>query len=527
MIGSPTVNLDPSPAQIQSNGNPIAVAPGNGGLVNLFNVSESATVVNCDFLSINDSDGPSVRQIKSFTWAILRGWFSEARGPIFPYLFLLVMDGFHAFLNKKIEAGPFLTLQRCFRRFPSLPGLQPNLQKSEIFFSGVTNDDKAVLKSILPIPEEALPVKYLGVPLITTRLKYGGCMLLKEKILQRINSWASRLLSYEGRAQLIQCLLFSIQVYWCSLFILPQRMLKEIDGLLRDVLWSGAEMKQTGAKVQWYIVCTTNTEGGLGFMLLREWNRNKATMIRHSGAISSKTDSLWVKWIHTYTIADRNLWYMALPHGSSWTVKKLFKLRQRNRWIQQIIAHTPADLVPNALISDRVVWLPVANGMYTTKSAWNEIRRAGNAVLWHQIVWYKHNVPKWAFIERLCCHKKLATKDRLRGWGMAVDPMCILCNEAEEETHNHLFFECRYASGLWLFKYIAYKTTLAAAIYHLWRERNARVFSQQAKDLLTLLRKIETDTRDSLNSWTRVVNSQINWLLCIEWSISTRILDSS
>ena len=31
----------------------------------------------------------------------------EERGPIFPYLLLLVMDGFYAFLNQKIEAGPF------------------------------------------------------------------------------------------------------------------------------------------------------------------------------------------------------------------------------------------------------------------------------------------------------------------------------------------------------------------------------------------------------------------------------------
>ena len=55
--------------------------------------------------------------------------------------------------------------QGCFGRFPALPELQPYLQKSEILFSRVTNDDKVVLKSILPIPEEALPMKYVGVPL--------------------------------------------------------------------------------------------------------------------------------------------------------------------------------------------------------------------------------------------------------------------------------------------------------------------------------------------------------------------------
>ena len=49
--------MDPILAQILSNSDSVAVAPGNGGLVNLFDVSESAMVVNCDYLSINDSNG--------------------------------------------------------------------------------------------------------------------------------------------------------------------------------------------------------------------------------------------------------------------------------------------------------------------------------------------------------------------------------------------------------------------------------------------------------------------------------------
>lgn len=49
-------------------------------------------------------------------------------------------------------------------------GLKPNLQKSQIFFSGVDPIFKAGILNLLPILEGKLPVRYLGVALISTRL---------------------------------------------------------------------------------------------------------------------------------------------------------------------------------------------------------------------------------------------------------------------------------------------------------------------------------------------------------------------
>lgn len=67
-------------------------------------------------------------------------------------------------------------------------GLKPNIQKSSIFFSGVDDATKVCLGSILPTPEGSLPVKYLGVPLISSRLKAADCFQETEKILGRIQS---------------------------------------------------------------------------------------------------------------------------------------------------------------------------------------------------------------------------------------------------------------------------------------------------------------------------------------------------
>lgn len=71
------------------------------------------------------------------------------------------------------------------------------------------------------------------------------------------------------RALLIQYVLFSIQVYWSSIFIIPSKVIKEIENTLMAFLWSRTELKHSGAKVKWDQVCCPNEEGGLGFRRIK------------------------------------------------------------------------------------------------------------------------------------------------------------------------------------------------------------------------------------------------------------------
>lgn len=186
----------------------------------------------------------------------LQGFFQGNRGlrqgdPLSPYLFLLVMEGFTGLLQYRAkqsegfvfhpkcrslnithlifaddlfvlsgaDARSFQLVADALSDFFHFSGLQPNLQKSSIFFARLDETSKESLRMVLPIPEGFLPVKYLGVPLITTR---NDCVQLTDKTLTRIQSWSNKTLSYGGRLQLIHSVLFSIQIYWASIFILPQ-----------------------------------------------------------------------------------------------------------------------------------------------------------------------------------------------------------------------------------------------------------------------------------------------------------------
>lgn len=95
----------------------------------------------------------------------------------------------------------------------------------------------------------------------------------------RVQSWSSKLLSYGGGAQLINAVLFSIQVYWSSTFILPFKILAKVESSLKAFFWRGSDKRTSGAKVKWESVCKPRNERGLGFRLLEEWNR--AAMVKH------------------------------------------------------------------------------------------------------------------------------------------------------------------------------------------------------------------------------------------------------
>ena len=67
------------------------------------------------------------------------------------------------------------------------------------------------------------------------------------------------LLSYAGRVQLIQAVIFSMQNLWCRTFILPKGVLTKVNQLCAGFLWKGKESSDKGARVK----CQPKYEGGL------------------------------------------------------------------------------------------------------------------------------------------------------------------------------------------------------------------------------------------------------------------------
>jgi hypothetical protein len=142
-------------------------------------------------------------------------------------------------------------LKSCLDTFSTISGLTINQIKSSLFLSGIDRDTQTSICNQLGFQQGVLPVRYLGVPLISTRLKHADCIPLLERLTSRIKLWTSSSLTYAGCLQLIKSVLFSIQVYWSSMFILPCSIIKKIESIFSAFLWKGTSLSPVGAKVAW------------------------------------------------------------------------------------------------------------------------------------------------------------------------------------------------------------------------------------------------------------------------------------
>lgn len=156
---------------------------------------------------------------------------------------------------------------------------EANLDKSNMYIAGVNDDEKASLQQIMNIPFGTFPFRYLGVPLTTRKLYYAECKAIIDKTIARVQSWAVKKLSYAARLVLVQSVLQGFQLYWCQIFVLPKKVIKEVQRICRTFLWTGLDSNSRKAPVAWDTICLQKVYGGWNIKDMLIWNR--AAIAKH------------------------------------------------------------------------------------------------------------------------------------------------------------------------------------------------------------------------------------------------------
>ena len=156
--------------------------------------------------------------------------------------------------------------------FSKWSGLMPNQIKSNIFMADSDPVYKDAILNIFNFQLGSLPIKYLGLPLITSKLSAADCTPLIDSVLARIKGWTTKSLSFAGRLQLVKSVISSLHVYWASHLILPKSIINRVEQLMRDFLWKGQPQRSGICKVTWRDVAVPQKEGGLDIKRLTEWN---------------------------------------------------------------------------------------------------------------------------------------------------------------------------------------------------------------------------------------------------------------
>ena len=76
-----------------------------------------------------------------------------------------------------------------------------------------------------------------------------------------------------GRVTLINSILMGVFNFWATIFILPQRVIREIERLCRNYLWGADDAYRKILFVAWEKVCQPKKNGGLGIRNMEAWNK--------------------------------------------------------------------------------------------------------------------------------------------------------------------------------------------------------------------------------------------------------------
>ncbi|KAL0297831.1 UNVERIFIED_CONTAM: putative mitochondrial protein [Sesamum calycinum] len=174
--------------------------------------------------------------------------------------------------------------------------------------------------------------------------------------------------------------------------------------------------------------------------------------------------------------------------------------------------------------NDSILW---RGGEFNTKVVYDIFRIPGPIVGWYPLLLGPCKIPRYSFVLWLAILEKLSTMDK--PWLSHLGGVCVFCGR-EVETHEHLFFRCSYsrrcvrdlkatvrfswpnrawrmditwATKRWKGRHIvqaAYRALLSAIVYHIWRERNQRVFQHSERPSSTIARIAVAEIRQKILS---------------------------
>ena len=151
-------------------------------------------------------------------------------------------------------------------------GLVANSTRFDMYLAGNSDSLKLYIVDSCNIPFSSMPFRYLGVPLSSKRLSAVECERLTVKMTSKIKLWQIRNLSYAARMQHVSTVLINITNFWCQIFMLSKKGLKQFHKICRAYHWDGEADSDASENMNGARVYTPKKLGCLGIWNLEVWN---------------------------------------------------------------------------------------------------------------------------------------------------------------------------------------------------------------------------------------------------------------
>ncbi|XP_074266951.1 uncharacterized protein LOC141590246 [Silene latifolia] len=234
--------------------------------------------------------------------------------------------------------------------------------------------------------------------------------------------------------------------------------------------------------------------------------------------------SIWMKWSREYIFKQSSGWDLEASACLSPIWKQILIIRD------EFVTKVGSKEEAQGLFQ---VWATA--GKLPLQTVYSIFHGTSHELRWMKPILDAIVLPKHAFVATLAAHHALATVDNLCKRGILMVNRCVLCLHASE-TCSHLFFDCPYSRDLMQgvlllqginrrvtsLKHELYKLALnrnknwrskvarcsiAAAIYHLWQERNLRIFKGVSRDVDRLLNRVKYVVCVRMYAWNNGIFS--------------------
>ncbi|XP_074293211.1 uncharacterized protein LOC141620172 [Silene latifolia] len=401
-----------------------------------------------------------------------------------PYLFVLSMEILSTHLREIGDLPSVMAAVDILHEFDKCSGLHANINKTDIYLWG-----------------RSFPFRYLGLPLNTLKNSTKIYGTLISKIQHSLQVRENIFLTYAGRLQILNTIIFGITNFWCASVLLPKTIIKLINKLCKDYFW---HVEQGVIKMMfksWKAVCSPRHERGFNIKELISWNR--ALLAKWIWVLDNQQTGLWAVWTKSYLFPNESIWTVQPKDYHSDSFCRILKVR--DELLQITGAQAPGAVTLNSWIRkgkfqvQLYEWFRMKNPMHLPSQSL--VNRA--------------IIPAHQVIAMIAIQKKLATIDPISGRGLIIINHCCLCEE-QSESHKHLFFHCQFSRIVWQYllewmklsgRSFDYWTELCwlnrrsrkkhwkcswakcciAAVYYIWQERNYRIFSGRRRTVQHVL----------------------------------------
>ncbi|OMO91484.1 reverse transcriptase [Corchorus capsularis] len=364
-------------------------------------------------------------------------------------------------------------------------GQQVNIDKSSIFFSANTPVRlQADIMNSLGVHKILDKDKYLGLPIMIGRSKVREFRYIKDRLIQCVQRWSSKLFFIAGKAVMIQSVAQAIPVYLMSIFRFPKSFIQELNGVIAKFWWGDTDNRRLIHWKSWESLCVSKADGGLGFRDFEAFNLSLLAkqcwrLVQNpnplcfrilrakyfpsglflSATLGSNPSFLWRNNPPSYAPRPRD-GIVKMPmkvaelmdfDSRSWREEKLLEL-----FCIDDVFKIMCLPIPRVSARDSLVWNVTDLGDFSVRSAYyvackilrNEESQIENRDSVWKLIWNANVLPKMKFFIWRVVLNILPLKTALIRRGLDIDDFCNTCG-GREVSAFHVFFECPLSKRVW------------------------------------------------------------------------------